>query len=133
MEFRSSEAIYLQIADYVSDQIILKKWLAEAKIPSVRDMAFTLAVNPNTVMRSYEYLQNADVIYNKRGVGFFVSADGIKKVKALRKKKFIEDDLPLVFKNMSVLDIDINEIQELYKKFEPEKYLYEQNTTHEKE
>ncbi len=133
MEFRSSEAIYLQIADYVSDKILLKKWLPETKIPSVRDLAFTLEVNPNTVMRSYEYLQNAEIIYNKRGVGVFVAGDGVKKVKALKKKKFMDKDLPLVFKNMYVLGIDLNEIQELYGKFQPERYLKEQNTDDEKE
>lgn len=133
MEFRSSEAIYLQIADYVSDKILLKKWLPVTKIPSVRDLAFTLEVNPNTVMRSYEYLQNADIIYNKRGVGVFVAEDGIKKIKALRKKKFLDKELPLVFKNMYVLGIDLKEIQELYEKFQPERYLREKNTDHEKE
>jgi len=133
MEFRSSEAIYLQIVDYISDKILLKKWLPETKIPSVRDLAFTLEVNPNTVMRSYEYLQNAEIIYNKRGVGVFVADDGVKKVNALKKKKFIDKDLPLVFKNMYVLGMDLNEIQDLYGKFHPERYLKEQNTDHEKE
>ncbi len=133
MEFRSSEAIYLQIVDYVSDKILLRKWLPETKIPSVRDLAFTLEVNPNTVMRSYEYLQNAEIIYNKRGVGVFVAEDGVKKVKALKKKKFIDKDLPLVFKNMYVLGIDLKEIQELYEKFQAQRYLTEQNTDNEKE
>ena len=133
MEFRSSEAIYLQIVDYVSDKILLENWLPEAKIPSVRDLAFTLEVNPNTVMRSYEHLQNADIIYNKRGVGVFVTADAITKIKALRKKKFLDRDLPLVFKDMYVLGIDLKEIQELYEQFRAQKYLKEQNTDHEKE
>lgn len=123
MEFRSNEAIYLQIADYVSDKILLKKWLPETKIPSVRDLAFTLEVNPNTVMRSYEYLQQEEIIYNKRGVGVFVTEDSVKKIKSLRKKTFLEKDLPLVFKNMYVLGIDMHEIQKLYEKFQPEKYL----------
>lgn len=133
MEFRSSEAIYLQIVDYISDKILLKKWLPETKIPSVRDLAFTLEVNPNTVMRSYEYLQNAEIIYNKRGVGVFVTADGIHKIKALKKKKFLDKDLPLLFKNMYVLGIELKEIQDLHGKFQPERYLTEQNTDHEKE
>ncbi len=128
MEFRSNESIYLQIADYVSDKILLKKWLPETKIPSVRDLAFTLEVNPNTVMRSYEFLQQAEIIYNKRGVGVFVDEGAVKKIKALRKKKFLDNDLPLVFKNMYVLGIDLKEIHEIYEKFQPERYLNEQNT-----
>ena len=133
MEFRSNEAIYLQIVDYISDKILLGKWGTEAKIPSVRDLAFNLEVNPNTIMRSYEYLQNAEIIYNKRGIGVFVAEDGVKKIKALRKRKFLDKDLPLVFKNMYVLGIDLKEIQENYEKFQPERYLKEQNTDNEKE
>ena len=78
-------------------------------------------------------LANAEIIYNKRGIGVFVAEDGVKKIKALRKRKFLEKDLPLVFKNMYVLGIDLKEIQENYEKFQPEKYLKEQNTDHEKE
>ena len=133
MEFRTNESIYLQIVDYVSDKILLKKWLPETKIPSVRDLAFTLEVNPNTVMRSYEYLQNAEIIYNKRGVGVFVAEDGIKKIKALKKKKFLDRDLPLIFKSMYVLGITLKEIQEIHDKFQPEIYFKEQNTDHENE
>ncbi|MES3016593.1 MAG: GntR family transcriptional regulator [Bacteroidota bacterium] len=133
MEFRSSEAIYLQIVDYVSDKILLQRWLPETKMPSVRDLAVTLEVNPNTVMRSYEHLQNADIIYNKRGVGVFVAENAIKKIKALRKKQFLEKDLPLVFKNMYVLGIELKEIQDIYEKFQPESYLKDENKDHEKE
>ena len=76
MEFRDNEAIYLQIAALVSDNILLGKWPGEQKIPSVRDLAVELEVNPNTVMRSYEFLQNQGIIYNKRGLGLFVAPDG---------------------------------------------------------
>ena len=62
MEFRTNEAIYLQIAAYVSENILLGKWLPEQKIPSVRDMAVELEVNPNTVMRAYELLQTLEVL-----------------------------------------------------------------------
>ncbi|MGV3686465.1 MAG: GntR family transcriptional regulator [Daejeonella sp.] len=133
MEFRNSEAIYLQIVDYVSDKILLKTWLPEAKIPSVRELAFTLAVNPNTVMRSYEYLQNAEILYNKRGVGLFVADDGVEKIKGLRRESFLSKDLPLVFKNMYVLGIDFEEIQALHEKFQAEIHQNIQNPDHEKE
>jgi len=73
MEFRENEAIYLQIADLVGSNVLLRKWKPEEKIPSVRDLAIELQVNLNTVMRSYEYLENLGVIYNKRGIGFFVA------------------------------------------------------------
>lgn len=118
MEFKDNEAIYLQIAAFVSDQILMGKWPADQKIPSVRDMAVELEVNPNTVMRSYEFLQGLEIIYNKRGLGLFVAEDGFDKVKAYRKENFVRQNLPELFKNMYLLDISIDEISLQYQNFQ---------------
>ncbi|MDB5262543.1 MAG: GntR family transcriptional regulator [Adhaeribacter sp.] len=127
MEFRNNEAIYLQIAAYVSEHILLGKWPAEHKIPSVRDLAVTLQVNPNTVMRTYEFLQNQEVIYNKRGIGFFVAFNGNKKVKAFRKERFLQQDLPEFLRNMYLLDIDPDEIKIRYEQFKSEHFGIKQD------
>ncbi len=122
MEFRDNEAIYLQIAALVSENILLGKWLPEEKIPSVRDLAIELEVNPNTVMRSYEFLQNQEVIINKRGLGLFVAAEGREKVKAHRKERFIQQDLPVFFRNIYLLDIGLEDLQQRYERFKSEHY-----------
>jgi len=122
MEFKDNEAIYLQIAAYVCDNILMNKWPAEQKIPSVRDLAVELEVNPNTVMRSYEYLQNQQVIYNKRGLGVFVAPNGYQHVKQLRKENFLQQNLPDLFKNIYLLDISMKEIQERYEQFKATNY-----------
>ncbi len=122
MEFRDNEAIYLQIAAHVSENILLGKWPSEQKIPSVRDLAIELEVNPNTVMRSYEFLQNQGVIYNKRGLGLFVAPDGNEKVKAYRKERFIQQDLDEFFRSIYLLDISLEDLQQLYKKFKTDNY-----------
>jgi DNA-binding transcriptional regulator YhcF (GntR family) len=122
MEFRDNEAIYLQIAAYVSENILLGKWPAEQKIPSVRDLAMELEVNPNTVMRSYEFLQNQEVIINKRGLGLFVAADGYDKVKAYRKERFIQQDLSEFFRNIYLLDISQEDLALWYEKFKLDNY-----------
>ncbi|UOE46688.1 GntR family transcriptional regulator [Mucilaginibacter sp. SMC90] len=118
MEFKDNEAIYLQIAAFVNDQILMGKWPAGQKIPSVRDMAVELEVNPNTVMRSYEFLQGLEIIYNKRGLGLFVADDGFDKVKAYRKENFVRQNLPELFKNMYLLGISIHEISLQYQTFQ---------------
>ena len=118
MEFKDNEAIYLQIAAFVSDQILMGKWPAGQKIPSVRDMAVELEVNPNTVMRSYDFLQGLEIIYNKRGLGLFVADDGFDKVKAYRKENFVRQNLPELFKNMYLLGISIDEISLQYQNFQ---------------
>ena len=131
MEFRDNEAIYLQIAAFVSDNILIGKWPAEQKIPSVRDLAIELEVNPNTVMRSYEFLQNLEVIYNKRGLGLFVALDGYEKVKAYRKERFIQQDLPGFFRNLYLLDIGIEELTQWYQKFTSDNYQPKNKDKHE--
>jgi DNA-binding transcriptional regulator YhcF (GntR family) len=122
MEFRDNEAIYLQIAAFVSENILLGKWPAEQKIPSVRDLAIELEVNPNTVMRSYEFLQNQEVIYNKRGLGLFVAPDGYDKIKAYRKERFIQQELPDIFRNIYLLDIELEDMQQWYEQFKKDNY-----------
>ncbi|RFM29502.1 GntR family transcriptional regulator [Deminuibacter soli] len=110
MQFNESQAIYLQIADYVCEKILLKQWKADDKIPSVRELAVQLEVNPNTVMRTYDFLQQQQIIYNQRGIGFFVSADAMQVALQYRKNQFLEKDLPQVFHNMRLLNMDITEL-----------------------
>lgn len=114
MEFKDNEAIYLQIAGLVCDHILTGKWLAGGKILSVRDLAVELEVNPNTVMRSYELLQEQGIVYHKRGQGLFVAEDGLERVVAFRKENFVRQNLPEFFKNMYLLGISMEEIQKQY-------------------
>jgi len=117
MEFKDNEAIYLQIAAFVCENILAGKWTAGQKILSVRDLAVELEVNPNTVMRSYEFLQGLEIVYNKRGLGLFVADDGFDKVKAYRKQQFVQQNLPEFFKNIYLLDISIDEVRQQYEDF----------------
>jgi GntR family transcriptional regulator len=117
MEFRDNEAIYLQIAGYVSEKILRQQWPPDDKIPSVRDLAGELQVNPNTVMRTYEFLQNQGVVYNKRGIGFFVAPDAVLQVKQMRRARFLQQELPEVFKTIFLLDISLEELEQRYTAF----------------
>ena len=85
MEFRETQSIYLQIADYVCEKILLKEWSPGGRIPSVRELAIQLEVNPNTVMRSYEFLQQEQIIFNQRGIGFFAAEDAVKQATRYRR------------------------------------------------
>lgn len=117
MEFKESQAIYLQIADHVCEQILLDKWKTEDRIPSVRELAVQLEVNPNTVMRTCEYLQQYEIIYNKRGIGYFVAPNAAKKIKLLKKERFLANELPQFFRNIYLLDIELDELKTHYEKF----------------
>ncbi len=117
MNFTGNQSIYLQITEFVKEQILLNKWQKEEKIPSVRDLAAELQVNPNTVMRAYDSLQMQGIIYNRRGIGNHVSPDAGKKILAASKEKFLQTELPAIFKNMLLLEIGFDELEQLYKSF----------------
>ncbi|WP_029274442.1 GntR family transcriptional regulator [Pedobacter borealis] len=122
MEFRDNKAIYLQIAEYVCEHILLGKWKADEKVPSVRELAVEMEVNPNTVMRTYELLQNKNIINNKRGIGFFVDEAAMDNVRNYRKQQFIIDELPVVFRNIYLLNIGFDELKSKYETFVKENF-----------
>ena len=123
MEFRDNQAIYLQIADFFCENILLQKWSPGDRIPSVREMAVNIEVNPNTVMRTFNYLQEKGIIFNKRGIGYFVSEDGFEKTRTLKKDDFITNELPMFFKAMGLLNLSLEDLSNYY-----QKYLEGQNT-----
>lgn len=114
MEFTSTQPIYLQIVNWVLEQILSENWKAGEKVMSVRELAVHFEVNSNTVMRSYDYLQNNQILMNKRGIGFFVAENAVEIIKTLRKKQFMEEEVPVFLKHLRLLDIDIQEIINLY-------------------
>jgi GntR family transcriptional regulator len=119
MEFSQSQAIYLQIADFVCEKILLKEWPPEQRIPSVRELAVQLEVNPNTVMRTFEFLQQKEIIFNQRGIGFFVGPQAMGNATQYRLEAFMDRDLPHVFRSMVLLGMtpdDLNKPFEKYKK-----------------
>jgi GntR family transcriptional regulator len=114
MEFIENQPIYMQIADNFCENILLRKWKPNERIPSVRDMAVSMEVNPNTAMRAFVYLQEKDIIYNKRGIGYFVAEEGFQKALELKRAEFIEKDLPIVMKTMRLLDITCKDMEDFY-------------------
>ena len=70
---------------FIKLKLITKEWEAGQKLPSVRDMAVQLGVNPNTIQRAYMELEREEYIYSKRGMGNFVTGDN-KKIESLSEK-----------------------------------------------
>ncbi|MCP9770034.1 GntR family transcriptional regulator [Lacihabitans sp. LS3-19] len=114
MDFKDKQAIYLQIAGYVFEQILLGEIPIGGKMPSIRDLAVQIEVNPNTVQRTYDFLQQKEIISTKRGIGYFVNEDAREKVIAFKKEQFISDELPIVFRSLHLLDIDFDDLKQKY-------------------
>jgi GntR family transcriptional regulator len=117
MEFRENQAIYIQIAEYVCEQVLLKKWELDEKILSIRELAILMQVTPNTVQRAYDFLQQKQIISNKRGIGYFTDVDSHERIVAFRKEQFIANELPVFFRNMYLLKVDFKEVNDLYQQF----------------
>ena len=66
-------------------------------------------VNPNTVARSYEILTDRKVIFNQRGIGFFVDGNAIDVIRETERRKFIEEELPLFRGRAALLGINLKE------------------------
>ena len=114
MIFTSDKAIYIQMADRLCDEILADKYKDDDRIPSVREYAVMLEVNANTVVKAYDELSRANIIYNKRGLGYFVTPGAKKQILKERKQEFMKERLPELFRQMQLLDITLEDVKSAY-------------------
>ena len=117
MDFRETKAIYLQIADRICDEVLVGKFVEDGRIPSVREYAAVVEVNANTVMRSFDQLQSQGIIYNKRGIGYFVATGARERILALRKEQFLKNEVDYFFKQLYTLGISDDELAVMYRDY----------------
>lgn len=108
MNFTSDKAIYLQMADRLCDDILAGNYHDDARIPSVREYAVSLEVNTNTAMKAYDTLAREGIIYNRRGLGYFVTPGARDSILKVRRNEFISRVLPEVVRGMRLLGLDID-------------------------
>ncbi len=113
MDFNAHKPIYLQICDQICDRILNGDLKPDDRIRSVRELGAAFGVNPNTIMRSYEQLQNDGIIYNKRGIGYFIAENAKETVMETKRKQFIDESVPELAKKMQLLHISANKLLEL--------------------
>lgn len=118
MKFNDTQPIFLQIADYVCDMILRDHLTADMSVPSIRELAVNLEVNPNTVMRAFERLSANEIVYNKRGIGYFVTAGANEKIFVQRRKRLFDDVLPGIFEEMKLLNVSDDDFLRLRKEYE---------------
>ena len=75
IDFRDSRTIYEQVADGIEDMAMHGVMQPDEQLPSVRQMAMELSINPNTIQRAYSELESRGVIYSVKGRGNFISSD----------------------------------------------------------
>lgn len=113
MPFNNEKAIFLQIADRLSDEILAGVYQAFDRVPSVREYAAKLGVNANTAVKAYDQLAQEGVIFNKRGLGYFVAEDAQRHIKQTRRTVFLKEKLPELVRQMKLLDLTWEDLKNL--------------------
>jgi GntR family transcriptional regulator len=109
--------IYQQIADFICEKVLAGSWRDGDKLPAVKDLAVLTSVNPNTVIKSLTWLVDNDILTTQRGVGYFLTEGAASKTLALKRRQFIEEDLPDVFASMQLLGLDLDELAVLHQNY----------------
>ena len=111
MTFKVQNPIYMQIAERICDEILSGKYAEGERLPSVREYAIQVEVNVNTLVRSYDWLSQNDIIFNRRGLGYFVSEGAAEHIREARRTEFFQHRLPEMLQTMQSLGITMQEVQ----------------------
>lgn len=118
MQFDNTQPIWAQIYELLLTHIADGEWCEEERVASVRELGATLAVNPNTVMRAYERATDEQLIYNRRGIGYFVSVGARERAATLLRQRFEREQLPSIFRSMQRVGITAEQFVSLYKNYQ---------------
>lgn len=115
IRFSNDKPIFLQLADLIKNNIICEHYKEKDKLPSVREFAIYYSVNPNTVQKALQILEEEGLISTDRTNGKFVSESS--EIIKLQKNKIINKEINLFFEKMQNLGLSKNEIKDLINKF----------------
>lgn len=115
MEFKNNKPIFLQISEHVCDEILQGTYPEGERLPSVREYAAEVEVNANTLVRSYDWLSQKGIIFNKRGMGYFVSEGAKENIRQNLREAFFQETLPEFVQQMQKLDITFEEVENALK------------------
>jgi GntR family transcriptional regulator len=114
MDFKPSYPIYLQVADFICEQLLKNELRNGDKLPALKDLAVTTSVNPNTVIKGLGYLVDNGILSTQRGVGYFLTANARDLTLQLKRRQFIDEVLPGVFASMDLLGLDLDELMRIH-------------------
>lgn len=88
LNYRDAKPIYEQIKEGIRRLLLSKAIAADEKLPSVRELASNLAINPNTIQRTYRELETEGYVYTRQGKGTFAASTAL--VQKTRKHELLE-------------------------------------------
>ena len=117
MTFICKKTIYEQVYDHFCEDIIKGTYKVDDRIPSIREFAVMLQVNPNTVVKAFKLLSFKKIIYKRRGLGYFVSSAACEQIITVRLKTFLIHSLPSIFREMNLLGITMEDFEREWLKY----------------
>lgn len=112
MDFSENKPIFKQIVDYCYVQIVGDAWPPDGRMPSIKELSVSMTVNNRTVLKAFEEMQSENVIYQKRGLGYFVSPDAKANIKRVKRKEFFASTLPEFLREMTTAGVTVKELLE---------------------
>ncbi len=110
MDFNNNKSIFLQIADTISEKVVTGEYPVGEKIPSVRELAMEMAVNPTTIMRTFTELQHLGIVENKRGIGYYVKKGAVSIIQKKKKAEFFKATLPEFLQQVRMAGVTEDEL-----------------------
>lgn len=111
IDFNSDKPIFLQIAEEIQDAILSGAFPEESQIPSITEFSVRFKINPATALKGINILVDNNIVYKKRGVGMFVAAGAVKKLRNDRQERFYESYVKGLIDEAKRLGITQNEIK----------------------
>lgn len=112
IDYKDSRPLYEQISSKLGELILHGVFEADSQLPSVRNLAIELAINPNTIQKAYADLERKGYIYSVKGKGNFVA--DTKKIQE-EKKMDVMEKIKALFQEALQLGISFDEIEETMK------------------
>jgi GntR family transcriptional regulator len=110
--WNDTQPIFIQIRQRLIEMVLGEQIPEGEALPSVRQIAMDLEVNPLTVTKAYQSLTDLNVVEKRRGLGMFVAEGAREKLLAHEKEKFLSEDWPRIKNQIEALGLSIKDLME---------------------
>lgn len=117
MEFSVNKPIFKQIVDWCLGRIVAGEWQQGQKLPSARELSVEMAVNLHTILKAYEILERNEIIYSRRGMGFFVADNAAGLADSYLRREFFDNELADTFGRLASMGIGLDELSQAYREY----------------
>lgn len=109
-EWKEDQPIYRQLRDKVAEAILKGSLQEGDALPSVRNIAVEMQINPLTASKAYQELVAEELVEKRRGLGMFVIAGAKDRLLSAERKQFLDEEWPSMVARIKSLGLDIEEL-----------------------